>query len=69
MGRHRRRLSGVWLAAERFRRAGGRRGDVTGVFPAGAAHDLGVHRHDGGGVVAETTGLLRKTGDLNSLRF
>src|ERR1035441_1176571 len=59
LGWHRRRLFDLWLAAERVRAARRRRGDDAGVFPAGAADDADFPRGDGGGLLADETGLLK----------
>src|ERR1039458_6523628 len=59
LGWYRRRLFDLWLAAERVRAARRRRGDDAGVFPASAADDADFPRGDGGGLLADETGLLK----------
>ena len=70
LGRNRRRLSGLWLAAEVGDSVRRRRGDVGGVFFIGVANVANLHRDDVRSLVAGEARLLklnlgRRAGDPN----
>ena len=60
LGRDRQRLLGLWLEAEIVNSACRRRGDDSRLLPSGAPNDAGFHRHDGGCLLADETGILNE---------